>query len=247
MNDTRRRLIIITVLLFPVALLAYWVGRGMKDARTMSNRPLEIQVEERVQQFATLVHSRLKPFFDQAGVSYPPSKLVLVGLKQEKVLEIYAAPTNQQMHLIRSYPILSASGGPGPKLREGDRQVPEGIYAIESLNPHSKYHLALRVNYPNTFDRKQAQVEGRTDLGGDIMIHGGEASVGCLAIGDEAAEDLFVLAAETGLTNITVILSPADFRKGRDRKPADNAPSWTETLYQTIHSNLNLLPTGAPR
>ena len=44
------------------------------------------------------------------------------------------------------------------------------------------------------------------------MIHGSSVSVGCLAMGDPAIEELFVLAAETGLENIKVILSPVDFR-----------------------------------
>jgi len=127
-------------------------------------------------------------------------------------------------------------------LREGDQQVPEGIYSIESLNPNSSYHLSLRVNYPNVFDREQAAREGRTNLGGDIMIHGGAVSVGCLAMGDEAAEDLFVLAADTGLTNITVILSPVDFRKGQRVPQTGAVPPWTASLYQTIQSNLYGLP-----
>jgi hypothetical protein len=37
--------------------------------------------------------------------------------------------------------------------------------------------------------------DGRKNLGSNIMIHGKNCSVGCLAMGDEAAEELFVLAA----------------------------------------------------
>lgn len=241
-----KRLFLAAMMLFPVLLLAYWVVRGARYSETMSERPAEVKIEERLQQFGALVRSRLKLDFDKAQVAYPPAKLVFVGLKQEKTLEVYAADADQGLKFVRAYPILAASGGLGPKLREGDRQVPEGIYAIESLNPNSKYHLALRVNYPNAFDREQAKLEGRTDLGGDIMIHGGEASVGCLAMGDEAVEDLFVLAGEAGLSNITVILSPVDFRKGRAVKDAGAFPKWTEGLYQTIRSNLDRLPPGAP-
>src|SRR5690606_33287906 len=102
---------------------------------------------------------------------------------------------------VHQYPVLAASGQAGPKLREGDRQVPEGFYAIESLHPNSRFHLALRVNYPNQSDRQRAAEDGRTNLGGDIMIHGSNASVGCLAMGDPAAEDLFVLVADVGIQN----------------------------------------------
>jgi murein L,D-transpeptidase YafK len=65
-----------------------------------------------------------------------------------------------------------ASGGLGPKLGAGDRQGPERIYAIESLNPNSLFHLSMRLNYPNEFDQMRAKQDGRSDLGGDIMIHG---------------------------------------------------------------------------
>ena len=150
------------------------------------------------------------------------------------------------LRFVRAYPILAASGGPGPKLKEGDRQVPEGVYAIESLNPNSLFHLSLRVNYPNSFDRRQAAREGRISLGGDIMIHGSNVSIGCLAMGDPAAEDLFVLAAETGLTNITVILSPVDFRKGKPVPGAARLPVWTGALYSVIQAKLRELPRSIP-
>src|SRR5690606_4961 len=99
------------------------------------------------------------------------------------------------LRFVRALPVLAASGRVGPKLQYGDYQVPEGFYRIEALNPNSRFHLALRVNYPNAFDRAEAAREGRTHLGGDIMIHGSNASVGCLAMGDVVSEDLFVLAA----------------------------------------------------
>jgi murein L,D-transpeptidase YafK len=160
----------------------------------------------------------------------------------EKLLEIYAGADAQNLRFIHSYPVLAASGAAGPKLREGDLQVPEGIYPVDSLNPNSKYHLSLRIGYPNAFDRARAAVGGRANLGGDIMIHGGAVSVGCLAMGDTVAEDLLVLAADTGITNITVILSPLDFRQGKSVPVSDKFPAWSETLYQTIRSNLAALP-----
>lgn len=117
-------------------------------------------------------------------------------------------------------------------------QVPEGFYAIESLNPNSAYHLSLRVSYPNAQDRLQAKAEGRTKLGGDIMIHGKALSAGCLAMGDEAAEELFVLAALTGIDRIRVILSPVDFRK--TELPADlpPLPAWVSTLHASLKTEL---------
>src|SRR5262245_34094900 len=82
------------------------------------------------------------PFFRAAGVPYPPTRFVLLGLKQERELQLFAAGPGQQLAFIRIYPIWGASGGLGPKLREGDRQVPEGIYTIAYMNPNSISHLS---------------------------------------------------------------------------------------------------------
>ena len=169
--------------------------------------------------------------------------MTLIGLKQERELQLYAAGPDGRYKLIRSYPILAASGTLGPKLREGDMQVPEGLYRIESLNPNSSFHLSLRVSYPNAFDREQAKAERRTKLGGDIMIHGNAVSIGCIAVGDPAAEDLFVLAAETGLRNIHVILTPVDFRDGKSVPSDASTPQWVGRLYESIKAELSAYDT----
>lgn len=221
-----------------LALLAAVVGPMSLGAKTIA---------ERLQEYGEAVRARWSPFFTNAQVAYPPRELVFVGLKAEKILEVYARTGTNGFKLIRAYPILAASGVAGPKLREGDRQVPEGIYQIELLNPNSSYHLSLRVSYPNAFDREQAVRENRTKLGGDIMIHGDAKSIGCLAMGDEAAEDLFVLAADTGLTNITVVLAPVDFRLGRTVAESARLPVWTRPLYQQIKSRLAELPKKIPK
>jgi hypothetical protein len=191
-------------------------------------------VESRVLQFSNAVAARFSSDFTKAGVAYPPRALTFIGLKEEKRLEVYAAGKDDKFRFIRSYPILAASGHAGPKLREGDSQVPEGLYRIESLNPNSRFHLALRVDYPNAADRERAKEEKRTNLGGDIMIHGNAVSIGCLAMGDRAAEDLFVLAALTGIRNINVILSPIDFRTRDLTEIPAGAPKWTAQLYDSI-------------
>ena len=194
-------------------------------------------VSDRLVQYGPTVQARWQPLFNKKSLAYPPQKLLLVGLKKEKQLQVYASDSSHTWTLLRSFPIQKLSGRPGPKLRLGDFQVPEGFYRIESLNPNSAYHLALRVNYPNRFDRAQAQTEGRANLGGDIMIHGSNVSAGCLAMGDEAIEDLFVLAAQVGAENIEVILSPVDFRTN---KIAENArqPVWVKGLYAEIKNAL---------
>lgn len=202
----------------------------------------EKSVEDRVTEFGKIADARLVPFFREKKIAYPPKQIVFLGFKEEKRLELWAANKNGQPKFIRSYPILGASGVAGPKLREGDLQVPEGFYKIESLNPNSLFHLSLRVNYPNEFDRARAKEEQREEPGTDIMIHGNKASIGCLAMGDEAAEDLFILAAKTGIENIEVILSPIDFRTGANVEAQNELPQWTGDLYERIKSALSKFP-----
>jgi hypothetical protein len=177
---------------------------------------------------------RLHEKFVAAKAPWRPAELALVAIKDEKVLELYAKPAAGSWTFIHRYPVLAASGVTGPKLRRGDKQVPEGVYGISFLNPNSRYHVALRVNYPNTFDRRMGSKDGRKDLGGDIMIHGKAASVGCLAIGDAAAEELFVLAAETGLRNIKLVIAPTDFRKNPVPEPQSGQPHWLPALYTEV-------------
>jgi len=203
-------------------------------------------VTQRVEAYGEQVRQRLEPAFVVAQVNYPPSEFTLIGLKGEKSLELWAPDKQGRQRLIKTYPILAASGRPGPKLLEGDLQVPEGIYAIESLNPNSRFHLSLRVNYPNAEDRRRAREDARTQLGGDIMIHGSDASIGCLAMGDPASEELFVLAALTGPSKIRVILSPADFRKKAVVTLPAVQPAWVPELHVKIAAELAKYDTAKP-
>ena len=70
------------------------------------------------------------------------------------------------------------------------------------------------------------------------MIHGKDCSIGCLAMGDEAAEDLFVLAVQAGIDNVSVILSPVDFRLRDLPKDTPTTPAWTQDLYGKIRQEL---------
>ena len=105
--------------------------------------------------------------------------------------------------------------------------------------------MSLRVNYPNAFDRAQAQIDGRVRLGRDIMIHGKDISIGCVAVGDLAAEDLFTLAADTGVKNLRVVSSPIDFRKRSQMPPQVVLPTWSSNLYAQIQTALKELPMAA--
>ena len=111
--------------------------------------------------------------------------------KQERALELWVEAADARFVLFRSYPICAYSGAPGPKLRQGDNQAPEGFYQVGAaqLNPHSRYHLALNLGYPNAYDRAHART------GDFLMVHGDCVSIGCYAMGDAAIEEIYTLAA----------------------------------------------------
>jgi hypothetical protein len=176
---------------------------------------------------------RLRARFAKAGVAYPPRRVHLLAFKQERRLELWASAGGGRRH-VASYPLTADSGELGPKLREGDYQIPEGIYRVAWLNPNSAYHLSLKLDYPNEFDRARAREDGRTRLGGDIFIHGGDASIGCLAVGDPAIEELFVLAARVGAERVTAVIAPWDLRR-RDPPSVDREEiPWLPDLYSRL-------------
>lgn len=119
------------------------------------------------------------------------------AFKEERVLELFIeSQSTGRYELFRSYPIAAASGTLGPKLAEGDRQVPEGFYAIppSAMNPNSRFHLAFNIGYPNALDRSLDRT------GSAIMIHGDRVSTGCLAMTDELIEEIYTIctAAHSG-------------------------------------------------
>ncbi len=206
-----------------------------------ADEPLKT-IEDRLAEYGQNAQERLAPKFAAAGLSFPPQHLVFVGIKKDRVLEVYGAKTENEFRFVCTYPVLAASGTLGPKLREGDLQVPEGIYRVRELNPNSLYHLSIWIDYPNEFDLARAAEEGRTEPGSEIMIHGGDGSRGCLAMGDEASEDLFVLSTLARIENITIVLTPVDFRKDSLGELPSNAPIWSHELYEQIKVELARYP-----
>src|SRR5690606_13127909 len=106
------------------------------------------------------------------------------------------------------------------------RQVPEGFYKVSGLHPNSIAHLALKLDYPNEEDKRRARSDKRTDLGGEIEIHGSYWSTGCLAMGDEAIEEIFILAYDCGCENVAVILAPCDLTRRNPDIDMKQQPEW---------------------
>jgi murein L,D-transpeptidase YafK len=112
--------------------------------------------------------------------------------KAESELEVWKQKDDGHYYHFKTYPICAYSGGLGPKLKQGDRQAPEGFYLVDSdlMNPRSKYHLAFNIGYPNAYDRAY----GRT--GANLMVHGDCTSAGCYAMTDAVVEEIYILARE---------------------------------------------------
>jgi len=115
--------------------------------------------------------------------------------KEESELEIWKQREDGRFYHFKTYPICNWSGDLGPKVVQGDRQAPEGFYAItrEQMNPDSHYHLALNLGYPNAFDRSQRRT------GEFLMIHGKCKSAGCYAMTDALIEEIYAIARESFL------------------------------------------------
>jgi hypothetical protein len=106
--------------------------------------------------------------------------------------------------------------------------------------------LSLRLDYPNAFDLFHAEMDGRVKPGSDIFIHGDSVSAGCLAMGDETIEELFVLAAHTGPENLRVVIAPHDPRK-RPLNPGEaDLPEWAPELYREISNEILALVKTEP-
>ncbi len=121
------------------------------------------------------------------------SPILLRLFKEESEIEVWKRDTSGRFALLKMYPICRWSGELGPKIREGDRQAPEGFYTVTpgQMNPNSHYYLAFDIGYPNAYDRAY----GRT--GGDIMVHGDCSSRGCYAMTDEQISEIYALARES--------------------------------------------------
>jgi murein L,D-transpeptidase YafK len=121
------------------------------------------------------------------------SPILIRLFKQEAELEVWKQDRTGRFALLKTYPICRWSGDLGPKVREGDRQAPEGFYSISpgQMNPQSAYYLSFNTGYPNAYDRSL----GHT--GSELMVHGDCSSRGCYAMTDEQIAEIYSLGRES--------------------------------------------------
>jgi murein L,D-transpeptidase YafK len=165
---------------------------------------VERLLAERTERRRAVKEGRLKlPLPGTPDTTQPMTRLAAVGLslgapmlirvfKAESELEVWLQGKRRYVRFA-TYPICYWSGMLGPKLREGDKQTPEGFYYLtEDLLHHGgRWRRSLNLGYPNAFDRTQ----GRS--GSVILIHGGCDSIGCLAMTNEVNAELYDLVAAT--------------------------------------------------
>jgi len=125
--------------------------------------------------------------------------------KDEQADAIRVFKSTRRMQLLRngkvlhSYHIALGDTLVGHKRQQGDERTAEGEYRITYRNAQSRFHLSLRVSYPNQADRAQARKRG-VDPGGDIMLHGrmppgytGDWTDGCIAVTNAQIEEIWRL------------------------------------------------------
>jgi len=131
----------------------------------------------------------------------PGSAMMIRIFKQTSEFEVWKQTKAGPFKLYKTYAICAWSGTLGPKVKEGDRQAPEGFYNITpaQLNPNSNYYLSFNTGFPNKFDRAW----GRT--GANLMVHGDCSSSGCYSMTDESVAEIYALARESFNAGNTVI------------------------------------------
>lgn len=226
-------------LILSILLLHLGCAQGMAPKVNM-----EKAIDNAVIRYGLQMEPHLVSLFAKAGVQYPPRDVALLAFKKERHVQLWAKNENMSWHYIHTYPLTAFSGRLGPKLKEYDRQIPEGVYRLSSFNPFSSMHLSMMINYPNYFDRLQASKDGRTKLGGSIFLHGKTFSVGCLAIGDKAIDQLFLLARRVGLSKVQVIIAPNDLRREKPATSTFAQPRWLPELYKEISIALKQFPVS---
>jgi murein L,D-transpeptidase YafK len=151
----------------------------------------------------------VKQYFTQKHFNASGFHLFIQAFKKEQKLEIWIREKNKPEYaLLTTYNFCSTSGVLGPKRKEGDKQIPEGVYQINHFNPVSNFHLSLGINYPNASDKILSDSQRP---GSAIYIHGNCVTIGCIPITDDKIKELYILAIEArnnGQISIPVHIFP---------------------------------------
>jgi murein L,D-transpeptidase YafK len=176
--------------------------------QTLSFKEKQLQ-HQRVKDAYKEAEASVKGYFSLVGSEYANFHLFLRAFKKEGKLEVWVKQPLEENHsLLITYDFCVLSGELGPKRKEGDLQVPEGVYHINHFNPQSNFLLSLGINYPNASDKILSH---KSHPGGAIYIHGNCVSIGCIPVTDKKIKELYLLAVEArthGQVKIPVHIFP---------------------------------------
>jgi murein L,D-transpeptidase YafK len=195
----------------------------------------------------------LRALFKKKGIAYPPRTMLLLAFKKEAQLELWASSSEgDALKLVKTYAICATSGRLGPKRRFGDVQVPEGFYDLDWFNPQSNFYLSMHISYPNAADRI---LGSRTNLGGDIFLHGNCVTIGCIPITDDGIKEVYwlgVLVRSSRQRHLPIYIFPARLTpEGLKSLAAEQHPNqptlafWTNlregySLFENSHRPLRV-------
>lgn len=209
-----RRVLIFIAIVCVLSLAVYAALPTLKRGLAYITRSTANLEEVRAQ-----VAPRLEAELSEVGLALGQEVFVRI-FKEERILEVWLRGADH-FTLFKTYPICNFSGGLGPKLKEGDRQSPEGFYTVDpsALNPNSSYHLSFNLGFPNPFDRANART------GSYLMVHGRCLSVGCYAMTDAGIEEIYLLveaALKAGQRHVPVHAFPFKMTEERLAREQDN-------------------------
>lgn len=172
----KRRMTLFALIMVPLFLTACSQAVETTTSSNAANTPLPKETQE------LLVKKGMR-------VSAP---IFIRIFKKESELEIWKQKDDGLFHHLKTYPICNWSGKLGPKLKQGDKQAPEGFYRVSKgqMNPNSRYHLSFNLGYPNAYDRSFKRT------GANLMVHGDCSSAGCYAMTDALVEEIYAFARE---------------------------------------------------
>ena len=194
------------------ALLILCIAFSLVKGQTPASFKAKQMTNSRVKEAYTSKWPALEKEIKAKGIDPTNFELFIRIFKTEDEVELWLKDKNANKYtLLKKIAVCAKSGVLGPKRREGDLQVPEGIYDISVFNPNSDYFLAVKVGYPNKSDR----ILAKGPTGGDIMIHGNCVTIGCIPLQDVPVKDLYMLCVEARnrKSPIRVEIYPCHFNK----------------------------------
>lgn len=179
----------------------------------------------------------VKKYFTDKKLAMDKFQVFLRAFKKEETVEVWIKEKDkEQFTLLHTYDFCSTSGTLGPKRKEGDYQIPEGVYQINHFNPVSNFHLSLGINYPNESDKI---LSDKKHPGSAIYIHGNCVTIGCIPITDDKIKELYIIAVEAkngGQDKIPVHIFPAKLYEGITAKliMEYNADTKTSAFWKNL-------------